>query len=301
MRIASAIFMVVMMWLPSLAQAQLRVFACEPEWASLTNELGGEHVNVYTATTALQDPHHIEARPSLIAKMRRADLVVCTGADLEVGWLPLLVRQASNSKVLQGQPGYFEAAQQVERLGIPEQVDRSMGDVHAAGNPHVHLDPRRVSQIAQALSQRLITIDPNNKAAYEQYHQSFQQRWSSAMKRWQQTAKALAGVDVAVYHANWTYLFDWLKINVVIDLEPKPGISPSAGYLAQVKQTAQQQQVKMVVYAAYQDDKAAKWLSNALDIPHVKLPYTIGANEQVSDLFSLYEQTLQQLIAAASS
>src|SRR5210317_514847 len=124
--------------------AKLNVFACEPEWASLMKELTGEHGKVFSATTAFQDPHRIEARPSLIAKMRRADMVVCSGSELEVGWLPLLLRSSANKKVQTNQPGYIEASQLVERLDIPQQLDRSMGDVHAGGNPHVHLDPRRL-------------------------------------------------------------------------------------------------------------------------------------------------------------
>jgi zinc/manganese transport system substrate-binding protein len=136
------------------AQAALNVFACEPEWAALATELGGERVSVYAATTAQQDPHRIEARPSLIARMRQADVLVCTGAELEAGWLPVLLRQAANGRVQSGQPGHFMAAEQVERLEVPAVADRALGDLHMAGNPHVHTDPRRLLQIAGALGER---------------------------------------------------------------------------------------------------------------------------------------------------
>ena len=128
------------------AAAALTVFACESEWAALAQELGKTRVRVFAATTARQDPHHIEARPSLIARVRQADLVVCTGAELEIGWLPVLLRRAGNAKVQPGQAGYFEAAAVVERLDVPESVDRAMGDVHPSGNPHVHTDPDSRSQ-----------------------------------------------------------------------------------------------------------------------------------------------------------
>lgn len=150
------IIILTLMLMATPTMAALNIFACEPEWASLANELGGERVKTYSATTAYQDPHHIEARPSLIAKVRRADLLVCSGADLEVGWLPLLQRQASNAKVLPNSLGYFEASSMVERLDIPVKVERSMGDVHAAGNPHVHLDPRRIQIIAKHYSSVLL-------------------------------------------------------------------------------------------------------------------------------------------------
>ncbi len=155
------------------ALAELRVFACEPEWAALVTELAGDQANIYTATTAKQDAHHIQARPSLIAKLRRTDLLVCSGAELESGWLPVLLRQASNLKVQPRQPGYFEAAMQVERLDIPAQLDRSQGDVHAGGSPHVHLDPHRLATIAKALTQRLIQIDPEHTAHYQQRSDDF--------------------------------------------------------------------------------------------------------------------------------
>ena len=137
------------------AFAALNVFACEPEWGALAKELGGDKVSVYTATGALQDPHHVEARPSLIARARNADLMVCTGAELEAGWLPLVQAQAGNPKIRAGQPGYFEAARYVVLLEVPQRVDRAMGDVHAAGNPHIHLDPRNIAKVAAALSERM--------------------------------------------------------------------------------------------------------------------------------------------------
>ena len=133
----------VLLLAPASSFAKLQIFACEPEWAALSAALAGDQADIFTATTALQDPHHIEARPSLIARMRNADLVVCSGAELETGWLPLLLRASANPKVQLNQPGYFEAAMQVERLDIPVQLDRSAGDVHSQGNPHVHLDPHR--------------------------------------------------------------------------------------------------------------------------------------------------------------
>src|SRR3982751_6845999 len=146
------------------AQAALNIFACTPEWGALAKELGGDKATVYVATTALQDPHRIEARPSLIARARSADLAVCTGAELEVGWMPLVQTQSGNPKIQAGQPGYFEATSGVALLEKPAKVDRSMGDVHPAGNPHVHLDPRNIARIAQALGERMAALDPPQKS-----------------------------------------------------------------------------------------------------------------------------------------
>src|SRR4051812_45782348 len=170
------------------ALAALNVFACEPEWAALAQEVGGDKVNAYSATTALQDPHHIEARPSLIARMRNADLLVCTGMELEVGWLPLLIQQSGNARLAVGAPANFEAGRFVAPLEVPTRVDRSEGDVHAAGNPHIHLDPRNVAKVATALAARLAQVDAANAASYQQRLASFSARWSEAIRKWEQQA-----------------------------------------------------------------------------------------------------------------
>ncbi len=277
------------------ATAALNVFACEPEWASLANELGGERVKTVSATTAYQDPHHIEARPSLIAKVRRADLLICSGADLEVGWLPLLQRQASNARVLPNTPGYFEASAMVERLDIPVKIDRSMGDIHAAGNPHVHLDPRRIQTIAKALQVRLVELDPAGKEYYQQRFVKFNQRWQQAMNKWQQQASQLKGTRIVVHHRDWVYLFDWLGIEIAGALEPKPGLPTTAFHLVSLKQTLKAKPAKMIVHTTYQNPRGAKRLSQLTGIPVVQLPYTVGGAEHVKDLFSLFDVTIQRL------
>src|SRR5882672_1213646 len=161
------------------AAAALNVFATVPEWGALAKELGGDNVTVYTATNALQDPHHVEARPSLIARARGADLVVATGAELEVGWLPLVLQQAGNPKVQPGKPGFFEAAAFVPLLGKPVRLDRSEGDVHPAGDPHIQTDARSIARVATPLAARLAELDPANAAYYQGRYKSFNDRWTA--------------------------------------------------------------------------------------------------------------------------
>ena len=146
----------------------LEVFACEPEWAALATELGGDKVEVFSATTARQDPHQIQARPALIARLRSADLVICTGAELEIGWMPVLLRQAANARVQPGTPGYMEASQYVRLLEVPTRLDRAEGDIHPAGNPHIQSDPRNIAAVATALARRLSEIDPADNAVFAQ-------------------------------------------------------------------------------------------------------------------------------------
>src|SRR5438046_393520 len=175
------------------AHAALTVLACEPEWAALTTEIGGDKVKVTSATTALQDPHRIEARPSLIARTRNADLLICTGLELEAGWLPILLQQSGNPKIAPGQKGNLEAGSFVPRVDVPTRLDRSDGDVHAAGNPHIQQDPRNIAKIASALSARLAQIDAANAKTYQDRLQAFSARWSAAMQKWEQQARPQIG------------------------------------------------------------------------------------------------------------
>ena len=284
--------------LPLPASAALKVFACEPEWAALTQELGGDSVTLYTATSGLQDPHYIQARPSLIAKLRRADLLVCTGAGLESGWLPVLLRRSANPRVQPGQPGYFMAADYIQLLDRPVELDRSKGDIHAEGDPHFITDPHSFLPIAQALTQRLQQLEPQQKGSYQQRMLHFEQRWQQALQRWQQQAQPLKGIAVISQHKSWSYLLQWLEIKEVVRLEAKPGIPPSTAHLQKVLLQIKQQPVAMVLRASYQDDTPAQWLQQQTGIPEVVLPYTVGGNSRATDLFSLFDDTLARLLSA---
>jgi zinc/manganese transport system substrate-binding protein len=282
----------------ALAREPIKVVACEPEWAALTKELAGKHASVYTATHALQDPHAIQARPSLIAAVRNADLLVCTGAELEVGWLPVLLRQGGNAAVQPGRPGHFEAAAHVTMLEVPGRLDRADGDVHAEGNPHIQTDPRNIAKVAQALGQRLTEIDPTHAEAYRQRLADFQLRWGQAMQRWTQAAAPLKGTPIVVQHKGFPYLQDWLGLKQVAALEPKPGVEPTSAHLSGVLQHLQRQPAKLILRAAYQDGRASQWLADRSKLPIVVLPYTVGGSERAQDLFSLFDETIDLLLKA---
>jgi zinc/manganese transport system substrate-binding protein len=279
------------------AHAALRIFACEPEWGALAQELGGSLVEVSVATSALQDPHQIQAKPSLIARARNADLVVCTGAELEIGWLPVLLQQSGNAKVQPGQPGNFAAADFVRKLEIPSQVDRSQGDVHAAGNPHIQTDPRNIGLVATALAARLQQIDPSHASEYAQRQADFAGRWQQAITRWTAQAAPLKGASVVSQHKGFAYLYDWLGLKEVAVLEPKPGVEPSPSHLQEVLATLKGSPARMVIYAAYQDPRPSEWLSTNANIAAVKLPFTVGGADKATDLFGLFDETVARLLA----
>jgi zinc/manganese transport system substrate-binding protein len=280
------------------AQAKLRVFACEPEWGALTQELAGDKVDVDVATSALQDVHQIEAKPSLIAKVRRADLTVCSGAELEVGWLPQLVRQSGNNKIAGGN-GVFSAASQVQTLQKPAQLDRANGDVHPQGNPHVQMDPYRMLTIAKALDARLVALDAANAVTYQQRLADFSTRWLAAIKRWETKAAPLKGRNIVVHHDSWIYLTNWLGMKQIGALEPKPGVPPTSAHLAELISTAKSSNTLAIVRAAYQDPKASEWLAQRTSVPAIALPFTVGGDAQAKDLFGMFDSTIDKLLGAA--
>lgn len=299
MKIMKLLFLLLPMLAGATAHAALNVFACEPEWGALARELGGERLKVYNATTALQDPHHIEARPSLMAKMRQADLVVCTGAELEAGWLPLLLSESGNGKIRPGQPGYFEAARFVDLLEKPVRVDRSEGDVHAAGNPHIQTDPRNIARVASALAKTLAQLDAASAGEYRQREQAFQTRWSQAIRKWEAKAAPLKGVPVVVQHNAFPYLENWLGMKRVAVLEPKPGVAPSVAYMSSVLEVLKASPAKMVLRAAYQTERPSAWLAQRAGTAVVVVPFTVGGSVAAEDLYGLFDDTIDRLLEAA--
>ncbi|MGH7463108.1 MAG: metal ABC transporter solute-binding protein, Zn/Mn family, partial [Longimicrobiales bacterium] len=216
------------------SRADLQVFACEPEWEALAREIGRDRVDTYSATTALQDPHYIQARPSLIAKVRNADLVVCSGAQLEIGWLPALLAKGNNPRVRPGTPGFFEASSFVRRLEVPASLDRARGDIHPQGNPHVQTNPYNISRIAVALTERMAQLDAASADTYRAGLDDFMQRWDAAISRWESRAAPLKGKRVITHHKSWVYLEDWLGLQEVGNLEPVPGLPPTTSHLSEL-------------------------------------------------------------------
>jgi zinc/manganese transport system substrate-binding protein len=279
------------------AAAALNVFVCEPEWGALTQELAGDKASVYSATTALQDVHRVEARPSLIARARSADMLICSGSELEVGWLPLLLTQSGNAKIQPGSAGYLEASQFVPKLEIPKVVDRALGDVHPSGNPHIHLDPRNIARVADALAERLVQLDPADADAFKARANSFRERWRAAMSRWEKEAARLKGVPVVVYHKDMSYFINWAGMREAGSLEPKPGLPPTPTHLAELVERMKREPAKVIVYSAYNSPRAAEFLSERTGIPAVMLPFTVGGTDKARDLFGLFDDTIGRLLA----
>ncbi|MEZ5814394.1 MAG: zinc ABC transporter substrate-binding protein [Alphaproteobacteria bacterium] len=284
---------------PSSAYAKVNVFACEPEWAALAEKIGGSLVNVKSATNAKQDVHHIRAKPSLLAAMRKADLVFCTGASLEIGWLPILTKKAGGPDVQPETVGWVMASDYVEKLEVMQHVDRSMGHVHPEGNPHIQLDPHNITVVADVLAERLMLIDGENTAAYQLNLRAFQAKWKSLITQWETQAQSLKGQKVVVYHNAWAYLLKWLGMDVVATLEPKPGIPPTASHLETVLNNVKGKDVKAIFVAPYENEDAAEWLHSKSSIPVLHLPFTVGGNDNTNNLEDVFSETIRLLKEAS--
>jgi zinc/manganese transport system substrate-binding protein len=288
--------LLVILALPS--QAAVRVLATTADWGALTKELGGERVDVYTATTAMQDVHRVEAKPSLVARARTADLLVANGAELEAGWLPVLLQESGNPRIKRGAEGYFEATSAVTLVEVPSKLDRAMGDIHPYGNPHIHLDPRNVAAVAKALTEKLAAVDPEGAEYYAGRGADFSKRWLESIARWQAQAAPLKGTPVVIMHRDQVYLCRWLGLRELASIEPKPGLPPSAGYLGQLVSKLTASPPRLILLNAYNDSKAAKWLSERIHAPTAVLPYSVGGSPEAKDLFGLYDDTIAKLLGA---
>lgn len=280
------------------AQAQT-IFACGPEWAALTRALLPQ-AKLHVATHARQDPHHIEARPALIAQLRAADAAICTGASLEAGWLPTLQQRAGNARVQDGSPGMFHAASAVKLIDPrPGAIGTPFsGDVHAEGNPHLHLDPHRLLEVSQAWGARLQQLFPAQRTAIAQRQEAFQAEWRDRIRGWEQRAAPLRGQEVAAQHATYAYLWHWLGMRQVADLEPRPGLAPTPGHLQRLQGGLRDRPPAAIVVASHQDPRAARWLSQQLggQVPVLQLPATVEDPEAPEALSRWMDGLLDALL-----
>ena len=280
---------------PSPASAEVRIFACEPEWAAVAMEVGGEAVSVYAATHGRQDPHYIRLRRSLLDEVRRADVLFCSGAGLEGAWLPVLLQRGARQSLQHGQPGHLIASEHVRLLNPLIGFDSSHGHMHAAGNPHVQLLPENIDFMATELARRLVVIDPDNTETYRRQLSAFQKRWRGATAGWMERSSRLAGMSVVAYHEAWAYLYEWTGIKQAATIERLPGVPPTVGHLQRVLELARSAGARAILRAPYEPTEGMKWLSDRAGIPIVELPFTVGGEEGVDDLFDLFEVTITRL------
>jgi zinc/manganese transport system substrate-binding protein len=268
----------------SQANAKINIFTCEPEWKALAQEIATDNAIIFSATNSKQDPHHIRAKPSLIAKIRRADLLICSGAELEIGWLPILLEKAK-SDLQKNAIGNIMVADYVKTIQKPTKLDRSLGDLHPYGNPHTHLNPNNILIIAKIIKERLQKIDIKNNNIYQNNYDKFLKRWQKSMKKWQKEAKKLQNINIIAHHKSFSYLFQWLKINEIAHLEPKEGINPTIRHLKNILDLTKKEKIRFIIRASHEQEEASNWLSSKSGIATLILPFTVNESESLFDLF----------------
>ncbi len=286
---------------PANARADIDVVATVPDLAALAKEIGGNHVSVTALSLPTQDPHWVDAKPSLALKVNKADLLLAIGVDLEVGWLPTLQKGARNTKVQRSGNGFLECAPHVDLLEVPKgPIDRSMGDIHAGGNPHYLYDPRAGKSCAQAIANKLSAIDPGNSGTYRDNLKKFERQLDAATERWEAKMKAYRGMPVVTYHRSLVYLNNWLGLDEIANLEPKPGIAPSPGHVAKVIRMARSKKVKVLFQEAYYPSRTGNLVAAKIGAKLVSLDGGTNFNAGQSYIGHL-DQVISQLANALGS
>jgi zinc/manganese transport system substrate-binding protein len=284
------------------AGAQTKVVTTTEDLASLVREIGGEKVSVESLARGYQDPHFVEAKPSFVLKLNRADLLVVVGRELEIGWLPALITQSRNAKIQPGADGYFDASLTAKILEIPTgQITRAMGDVHPLGNPHYWLDPENGRRIAKALQAKLAQKDPANAAYYAQRAADFDKRLGDAQQRWKTMMAPYKGVKVVTYHRSWANFVDAFGLEVIGYVEPKPGIPPTPQHTLDVIQAMRSQQVKLIIVEPYFDLKTPNSIASQTGAKVLVLPPSVGGVPQASDFLKLFDTDVSMLVDAIKS
>jgi zinc/manganese transport system substrate-binding protein len=272
-------------------QAALQVVTSTEDVAAITRAVGGPLVDVVSLTPGTRDPHFAEAKPSMIRKVYRADLLILIGADMEIGWLPSLLQSARNGKVQKGRRGYLDLSSSIPLLGKTHgPVSRAMGDVHADGNPHYWLDPQNGGRMARAISARLEELDPENGINYRTQLKSFEQELKQKSQEWHVALAPLRGRSVIAYHTSLVYLAKAFGFTVVDEVEPKPGIAPSAGHLNQLVKRIKNENIGLLIMEPYYEQRSARYLNEKTGIRLSVLPQSVGATPQITTYFELFDR-----------
>jgi ABC-type Zn uptake system ZnuABC Zn-binding protein ZnuA len=284
---------------PALAQGRLNVVTTTEDLASIAREVGGDRIDVEAIARGYQDPHFVEAKPSFILRLQRADLLVVVGRDLEIGWLPPLIQQSRNSKIQGGANGYLDASLRARILDIPQgQITRAMGDVHPLGNPHYWLDPENGKVIARAIFEKLAQLRPADRAFFEQRLNDFNGRIDAGQKRWLAAMAPYKGLKVATYHRSFTNFADRFGLDVMGYVEPRPGIPPSPQHTLDLINEMKQQNVKLVLVEPYFDLRTPNSVGRATGAEVLVMPPSVGGVKEVTDYFKLFDYNINVLITA---
>ncbi len=281
------------------ALAAVSVVTSTEDLASIVREVGGEKVSVEALAKGYQDPHFVEAKPSFILRMNRADLLVAVGRELEIGWLPPLITQSRNAKIQPGSAGFLDASQNAKILDMPTgQITRAMGDVHPQGNPHFWLDPDNGRRVAQAVRAKLAELSPGDTAYFAQRYAEFDRKLAEGEKRWKAAMAPYRGLKVVSYHRSWPNFAEAFGLDVIGYVEPKPGIPPSPGHTLELEQEMKRQNVKIVLVEPYFDLKTPNAIGRDTGAEVLVMLPSVGGVKEVTDYFQLFDYDINLLVTA---
>jgi zinc/manganese transport system substrate-binding protein len=284
---------------PAFAQGKLTVVATTEDLASIAREVGGDRIAVEAIARGYQDPHFVEAKPSFILKLQKADLLILVGRELEIGWLPPLIQQSRNAKIQQGAEGYLDASINALILEIPTgQITRAMGDVHPLGNPHYWLDPENGKRIALSIAEKLGRFRPNDKAYFDQRAADFSARVDQAQKRWFTAMAPYKGIKVVTYHRSFPNFAERFGLNIIGYVEPRPGIPPTPQHTLDLINEMKRQNVKLVLVEPYFDTKTPNAIGRETGAQVLVMPPSVGGVKEVTDYFKLFDYDIGLLIDA---
>jgi ABC-type Zn uptake system ZnuABC Zn-binding protein ZnuA len=292
-------FVALMVLVPALAGAQVKVVTTTEDLGSLTREIGGDKVAVTALAKGYQDPHFVDPKPSFILAVSRADLLIVVGRELEIGWLTPLLTSSRNAKIQPGSKGYLDASQNVKILEIPTgQITRAMGDVHPSGNPHYWLDPANGRKIALAIRDKLTELSPADKATFDQRYAAFDQRLAAAEKKWDATMAPYKGTKIVTYHRSWPNFMERFGLDVMGYVEPKPGIPPSPSHTLELIDEMKKQNAKLIVVEPYFDLKTPQAITNQIGGKVLVLAPSVGGTKEATDYIALFDYNVATLAAA---
>jgi zinc/manganese transport system substrate-binding protein len=295
LRFLSAVLTISIISVPGTAAARLKVVATLPDFASIASEIGGDRVDAESFVKGAEDPHFVDPKPSFVMKMSRADLLIVTGLGLEDGWLPSLLNQARNGKVLAGAEGFLDASTLVTLKDVVANADRAMGDIHGGGNPHYYTGPTELKKVAEGIFNRLKKLDPAGAAYYEGRWAGFLKKFEASMAAWAEKASALKGAKVVAYHKSWVYLEDWLGLVEIGTLEPKPGIPPSAGHVAGLLAKAKAENAGLLIQEIYHPTNLSRKFAEQSGMRMVVLPSMVGAEPSIKTVWDKFDRILELL------
>jgi zinc/manganese transport system substrate-binding protein len=274
---------------------ELNVVTTYPYIANIVAQIGKEKVSVFALAKGEWDPHTIVPKPSFIGKLRKADLLIMNGAQLEIGWLPSLMRQANNPKVQVGTQGLLDLSKSIEMIDAQSSISRAQGDIHPDGNPHYYLDFENVNKIAFAITHKLSEIDPGNKSTYEQNNKIFLEKFDQKKKEWINKLETLKGTKVIEYHKLFDYLIHKIGLDLVGTIEPLPGISPTSRHIQELEKLISDRNVKIILQDVYHSNDASTMLSKKYNIKLIILPHDLGAVKNTDNIFAFYDEIVRRL------